>query len=253
MNKDRLDELTTKEQKIILAIKNDPTPLASQEDILSTCKVASSYYAKKQSLWDKGLWIVTISFIFGETVFFWILSAFLLGSCVMISLLATEYSINLIGLILALAPIPVIIFAIKELQYRDSNLVQIEKTCKYSPQKVYFARLWLGVFFNIIWVLIAGTIGFCRSENIAQLYLCSFTAMFVFGAVALIIMSISDNALPLSLMMAAWILGSVFLASSDEFIHVITTISIWMLAVVTLFSFCLFAATTIKATKKLYA
>lgn len=253
MNKDRLDELTTAEQKIILAIKNDPTPLVSQEDILITCKVASSYYAKKQSIWDKGLWLVTISFISVETVLFWILSAFLLGSCVMISLLATEYSINLIGLVPALAPIPVIIFAIKELQYRDSNLVQIEKTCKYSPQKVYFARLWLGVFFNIIWVLLAGTIVFYRSENITQLYLCSFTAMFVFGAVALIIMSISDNALPLSLMMAAWILGSVFLASSDEFIHVITTISIWMLAIVTLFSFCLFAATTIKTTKKIYA
>lgn len=253
MSRDRLDELTTAELKIISAIKNDPTPLASQEDILFTCKVASSYYAEKQSIWDKGFWIVTISFISVETVFFWILSAFLLGSCVMISLLATEYGVNPIGLMPALAPIPVIVFAIRELQYRDSNLVQIEKTCKYAPQKVYFARLWLGVFVNAIWVLLAGAIVFCRSENIAQLYFCSFTAMFFFGAVALILMSISDSALPLSLMMAAWILGAVFLASSDAFVHAITAMSIGMLAVVTLFSFCLFAATTIKTTTKLYA
>lgn len=253
MSRYRLDELTTAEQKIIFAIKNDPAPPASQEDILLTCKVASSYYAKKQSIWDKEFWIVTISFISVETVFFWFLSAFLLGSCVMISLPATEYGVNPIGLMPALAPIPVIVFAIRELQYRDSNLVQIEKTCKYAPQKVYFARLWLGVFVNIIWVLLAGTIVFCRSENIAQLYLCSFTAMFFFGAVALILMSISDNALPLSLMMTAWILGAVFFASSDVFVHVITTISILRLAIVTLFCFCLFAATTIKTTTKLYA
>lgn len=252
MSRDRL-ELTTAEQKIISAIKNDPIPLASQEDILNTCKVASSYYAKKQSIWDKGFWIVTVSFVSVETVLFWILLSFLLGSCVMISLLTTEYDINLIGLVPALAPIPVIVFAIRELQYRDSNLVQIEKTCKYAPQKVYFARLWLGVFANIIWVLLASTIVFYGNKNIAQLYLCSFISLFFFGAVALIIMSISDSALPLSLMMAAWILGAVFLASSEVFTHIITTIDIWMLAFVTLFSFCLFVTTTIKTTTKLYA
>lgn len=253
MSRDRFDELSTAEQKIIFAIKNDPVPLASQEDILTACKVASSYYAEKQSILDKGFWKVTISCISVETAFFWILSAFLLGSCVMISLLATEHGVNPIALMSALAPVPVIIFAIRELQYRDSNLVQIEKTCKYAPQKVYFARLWLGMFVNAIWVLLAGAIVFCKYENFAQLYFCSFTAMFLIGAVALILMSISDSALPLSLMMAAWILGAVFLASSDEFIHVITTMSIWMLAVVTLFNFCLFAATTIKTTTKLYA
>lgn len=253
MSRDRLDEFTIADKKIIFAIKNDPIPLASQEDILNACKVASSYYAEKQSIWDKGFWIVTISFISVETVLFWILSAFLLGSCVMISLLATEYDFNPIGLVPALAPIPVIVFAIRELQYRDSNLVQIEKTCKYAPQKIYFARLWLGVLVNIIWVLLASTFVFYGNKNITQLYLCSFIAMFLFGAVALVIMSISDSALPLSLMMAAWILGAVFLASSEVFVHIITTINIWMLAFVTLFSFCLFATTTIKTTTKLYA
>lgn len=253
MSRDSLNELTASEQKIIFAIKNDPTPTASQEDILSTCKVASSYYAEKQSIWDKGFWAVTLSFISVEAVFFWILSAFLLGSCVMLSLSATEYGVNPIGLIPALAPIPVIVFAIRELQYRDSNLVQIEKTCKYSPQKVYFARLWLGVFVNAIWVLLAGTIVFRGSENIGQLYFCSFTAMFFFGAFALILMSVADSALPLSLMMTAWILGAVFLASSDVFVHVITTISIWISVVAALFSFCLFAVAAIKSTTRLYA
>lgn len=181
MRRDKSNELTTAEQKIIFAIKNDPTPSVSQEDILNTCKAASSYYSEKQSIWDKGFWIVTISSVSVGTAFFWILSAFLLGSCVMISLSATKYGVNPIGLVPALAPIPVIVFAIRELQHRDSNLVQIEKTCKYSPQKVYFARLWLGVLVNVVWVLLAGTIVFYGNENIARLYFCSFTAMFFSG------------------------------------------------------------------------
>lgn len=253
MSRDRFDELSTAEQKIIFAIKNDPVPLASQKDILAACKVASSYYAEKQNILDKGFWKVTISCISVETAFFWILSAFLLGSCVMISLLATKHGVEPMALMSAISPVPVIAFAIRELQYRDSNLVQIEKTCKYAPQNIYFARLWLGMFVNAIWVLLAGAIVFFKYETFAQLYFCSFIAMFLIGGIALMLMSISDNALPLSLVMAAWILGAYFLVSSDEFIRVITTMGIGMLAVITFFSFGLFAAATVKATTKLYA
>ena len=188
-----------------------------------------------------------------EFAFLWIISAFLLGSIVVISLLATEYGVEPIALMSGLAPVHVIIIAIRELQYRDSNLVQIEKTCKYAPQKVYFARLWLGMFVNAIWVLLAGGIVFGKYENFVQLSFCSFTAMFLIGAVALHLMSASESTLPLSLMLFAWILSAVFFASSDEFIQVITTMSIWMLLVVTIFSFCLFAITTIRTTTKLYA
>lgn len=253
MSKAKFDELSTAEQKIIFAIKNDPVPLASQEDIQTACKVASSYYAERQSIWDKDFWKVTISCFSVEFAFLWIFSAFLLGSIVVISLLATEYGVEPMALMSAISPVPVIAFAIRELQYRNSNLVQLEKTCKYAPQKVYFARLWLGMFVNAIWVLLAGKIVFGKCENFAQLYFCSFIAMFLIGGIALILMSISDNALPLSLVMAAWILGAYFVVSSDEFIHVITTMGIGMLAVITFFSFGLFATVTVKTTTKLYA
>lgn len=252
MSKDGFDKLSAAEQKIIFAVKNDPVPPVSQRDILTACKAASSYYAEKQSIWDKGFWKVTISCISGEAAFFWLLSAFLLGSCVVISLSASESGVDPTALMWALAPVPVIAFAIRELQYRDSNLVQIEKTCKYAPQKIYFARLWVGVFVNAIWVLLAGAIVFNKYENFAQLYFCSFTAMFLIGAAALLLMTVSDSTLPLSLMMAAWILGAVFLASSEEFIYALATANICILAFITLFSFCLFAGATVKTTTKLY-
>ncbi len=241
------------EQNIISQIKNDPIPVVSESEILATCKLATSYYTEKQNAFDKNFWIVTRSCLSLESAFFWVLSAFLLGSCVILSFLATGYGIDPIALMSALAPVPVIAFAIRELQYRDSNLVQIEKTCKYAPQKIYFARLWIGMFINAVWVLIAGIILFFQYENIAQLFFCSFITMFLIGAVALLLMSLTESTLPLSLMMTAWILSAVFLMSGDEFIQVVTTTSVWLLAVLTTFSLGLFAGATIRTTVKMYA
>lgn len=241
------------EQNIISQIKSDPIPVVSESEILATCKLATSYYTEKQNALDKNFWIVTLSCLSLESVFFWVLSAFLLGSCVMLSFLATGYGIDPIALMSALAPVPVIAFAIRELQYRDSNLVQIEKTCKYAPQKIYFARLWIGMFINAVWVLITGAIVFFQYENITQLFFCSFITMFLIGAVALLLMSLTESTLPLSLMMTAWILSTVFLMSGDEFIQVVTTTSVWLLVVLTAISFGLFAGATIRTTVKMYA
>lgn len=241
------------EQNIISQIKNDPIPVVSESEILATCKLATSYYTEKQNAFDKNFWIVTLSCLSLESAFFWILSAFLLGSCVILTFLATGYGIDPIALMSALAPLPVILFAIRELQYRDSNLVQIEKTCKYAPQKIYFARLWIGMFINAVWVLIAGVILFFQYENITQLFFCSFITMFLIGAVALLLMSLTGSTLPLSLMMTAWILSAVFLMSGDEFIQVVTTTSVWLLAVLTTISLGLFAGATIRTTVKMYA
>jgi len=250
---DKFDELSVTEQRIISEIKRDSIPAISESEISIACRLASSYYTEKQTPLDKNFWKVTLSCLSMESAFFWILSAFLLGSCVMLSILATGHGIDPIALMSALAPVPVIAFAIRELQYRDSNLVQIEKTCKYAPQKIYFARLWIGMFVNAFWVLIAGAIVFGQYENYVQLLFCSFIAMFLVGAIALTLMSVTNNTLPLSLLMTAWILSAVFLMSGEEFMHIITTMSVSLLIALTLFSLGLFAIVTVRTTAKLYA
>lgn len=252
-NLDKFDTLSAVEQEITEAIKSDPVPVVPQAEISAVCKAASSYYAERQSILDIGLWKVIFSCCSAEAVFFWILSAFLLGSCVMIAMLPATHSIDPIAVMSALAPVPVITFAIRELQYRDADLVQIEKTCKYAPEKIYFARLWLGMLLNAVLVLLAGTIAFPGYENITQLYLCSFIAMFFVGAVALLLMSLSDSALPLSVCMSAWVLGGVFFLSGNEFISVITQINVGYLTVIMLFCIGVFTAVTVNTTKRLYA
>lgn len=249
----QFDIWSAAEQKMMEAIKNDPVPVVPQTEISAVCKVAFSYYAERQSILDRGLWKVILSCCSAEAAFFWVVSAFLLGSCVMIPLLSAAHGIDPIAIMTAFAPVPVIAYAIRELQYRDAALVQIEKTCKYAPEKIYFARLWLGMLVNAGFVLLAGAIVLPRYENMMQLYLCAFIAMFFVGAVALLLMSLSDSTLPLSVCMSAWVSGGIYFLSDIEFISFIRQTNAGYLAVIMLFGIGAFAAVTVNTTKRRYA
>lgn len=247
------EELTEIEQQIILSIKDAPIPAISQEEIDTVCNVAASYYTKKQSIWNMDFWKVTFSCLTIKSAFFWALSAFLLGTCVVISLLITKYEIEPLALMTALSPVPVLAFAIRELHYRDDSLAQLEKTCKYAPAKIYFTRLWIGMIFNALFVVLEGAVAFSHYENLLQLYLCSFIAMFFVGALALLLMSFLDNALPLSLIMVFWVLGAAYLLCQNEILDVIVSASLTVFIGGLVFSFGLFAVAAMKSTTTLYA
>ncbi len=246
-------ELSEKEQQIILSIKDSSVPAVSKDEIETVCKLAASYYTTKQSVWNVDFWKVLFSCLTIKSAFFWLLSAFLLGSCVVISLLINRFEIEPLALMTALSPVPILAFAIRELQYRDSNLVQLEKTCKYAPAKIYFARLWIGMIFNALFVGFAGVIALSNYENLLQLYLFAFTAMLFVGAVALFFMSFTDHALPLSLLMVIWVLGAICLLGRYEILTAILGASISVFIGGLICSLGLFAFATTKHTMKLYA
>lgn len=248
--KNNFDELSLEEQRIIEDIKNAPVPVISQDDINAVCKAAASYYSEKQSILDLNFWKVAFSCFSADFGFIWILLAFLLGSSVM---LTAMNKISPIAIMTAFAPIPVISFAIRELHYRDNNLVEIEKTCKYAPTKIYFVRLWIGMLFNAVFILLMGVTVFSQYESYRNLYFCSFIVMFLVGAVVLLLMSLSDNTLPLSMIMATWILGAIYLLSTNEISSMINVINVWILIVIMIISIGLFAIVSVKTTRKLYA
>lgn len=251
MNKqNNFDELSLEEQRIIEDIKNASVPAISQDDINAVCKVAASYYAEKQSILEINFWKVAFSCFSVDFGFIWILLAFLIGNCVMFTAMS---KISPIAVMTAFVPIPVISFAIRELHYRDNNLVQIEKTCKYAPTKIYFVRLWVSMLFNAVFVLLMGIIVFSQYENIRNLYFCSFIVMFLIGAVVLLLMSLSDNTLPLSLIMAAWILGAIYFLSENDISSIMNIINEWILIAVMFISIGLFAVVSVITTRKLYA
>lgn len=170
-----------------------------------------------------------------------------------VSLLAARFEIEPLAFMTAVSPVPVLAFAIRELQYRDDNLVQLEKACKYAPEKIYFARMWIGMIFNTFFVVSAGAAVFYHYENLLQLYFCSFIAMFFVGAGALFLLIFLDNALPLSLIMAAWVFGAACLLSQYEMLDFIMSASITVYIGMLLFSLGLYVTAAIKATTKLYA
>lgn len=245
--------LSEEEQQIIQEIKDDFVPVISQKDINKTCRIAALYYTEGQNMKNKNFWRVAFSCLSATSVVFWFLCAFLLGSCVVISFLLVRCEIEPLAFMTALSPVPVLMFAICELQYHDENLLQLEKTCKYAPEKIYFARLWVGMILNAFFVLLVGVIAFRHYENFVQLYFCAFIAMFFIGAVALFFMSLLNNVLPLSFMMAAWILSAVGMLSQCEILDWVIGTSTKQFVIVTVFSFGLYVIATIKSTAKLYA
>ena len=248
--KNNFDELSSEEQRIIEDIKNDSVPVISQDDINAVCKVAASYYSEKQSILNLNFWKAAFSCFSADFGFIWLLLAFLIGSCIMFT--ATS-KISPISVMTAFVPIPVISFAIRELHYRDGNLVQIEKTCKYAPEKIYFVRLWIGMLFNAVFVLLMGIIVFSQYENIRNLYFCSFIVMFLIGAVVLLLMSLSDNTLPLSLIMAAWILCAIYFLSQNDISSMMNMVNEWILIAIMFISIGLFAVVSVITTRKMYA
>lgn len=246
-------ELPDMEQQIVLRIKADPVPAVSREEIKKACEVAAAYYTERQDIWNRGFWKVTFSCLTIKSAFFWILAAFLLGSCVVASSLATRFAIEPLAFMTAISPVPVLAFAIRELQYRDDNLVQLEKTCQYAPARIYVARMWIGMVFNALFVLSTGKVAFSRYGSLLQLYLCSFIAMFFVGAIALFLLSFLDNALPLSFIMAAWVLGAACFLCQCETLDAVMGVSVTVLMGMLLFSLGLFAVASIKTTTKLYA
>ncbi|MDE6743007.1 MAG: hypothetical protein K2J95_03900, partial [Lachnospiraceae bacterium] len=101
--------------------------------------------------------------------------------------------------------------------------------------------------------VLEGAVAFSHYENLLQLYLCSFIALFFVGALALLLMSFLDNALPLSLIMVIWVLGAAYLLCQNEIFDVIVSASLTVFIWGLVFSFGLFAAAAMKSTTTLYA
>lgn len=247
------ERLSEQETQIVLSIRNAPVPVVSQEDVEAVCRKAFSYYTEKQDIRNAGFWKVVFSCFTTGSAFFWILSAFLLGSIVVISLLDTGNAALPVSLMTAVAPIPILAYVMRELQYRDESLTQLEKTCRYAPARIYFARLWAGMIFNALFVLLAGVIVCFHYEKLLELYFCAFTAMFFIGAAALFCMAFSENALPLSLMMAAWVLGAIYLLRQSEILDAVMNAGVGAMAVGMLFSFALFTVAAMRTTTRMYA
>ena len=185
--------------------------------------------------------------------FFWLILAFLLGGCVVFCRLCAAPGVSPLALLTTISPVPVLSFWIRELYYRDEALAQLERTCRFSPEKLCFARLWGGMACNILFTAFAGAIAFPDTAHLAQTYLCAFTALFFVGALALLLISFLREALPLSLLLAVWVLAASYLLEQQELFDEIARAGTGTLAAVLAAGVGAFAAASVYLSKKRYA
>lgn len=249
---DAFNGLTPQEQRIAALIKEEAIPPIFSEDIGRACQAASSYLNQRQHPFDAGFWCAVFSAMTASSALCWIIGALALGIGARVAV-ASFTNFNPMALLFALSPVPIITLAIRELSYRDENLSQMERTCKYAPSHIYFARLWIGVLVNAVAVTVLGTFLISFDVSATRIWLCSFIAMFLIGAVTLLVMSYLDHALPLSVLMAVWIVCSAFAISQDEVIWALDQLSNGVLIAAILSSIAIFLGSTIGASKRLYA
>lgn len=245
--------LSERERQVVRAIRESPVPAVPQSEIEAVCRAAASYYTRAQGFWHADFWKVVFACLTIGSAFFWIVSAFLLGSCAALSLWMNSMEAEPLAVMAAIAPVPVLTFAIRELHYRDDRLVQLEKTCKYAPAKIYFARLWVGMLFNALFVACANAIAFASYDDLLRRYLFAFTAMFFVGAAALLVMSFAQTVLPLSLLAAIWVFGAVELVGQCEILAAIMDAGLCAFLAALAGSVGCFAAAAARCTRRLYA
>lgn len=202
---------------------------------------------------NRSLFAAAFSCLTAGCAFFWIVLAFLLGGCVAVFRLCAAPCVSPLALLTTVSPVPVLSFWIRELYSRDEALAQLERTCRFSPEKLCFARLWGGMACNLLFTALAGALAFPNAAHLAQIYLCAFNALFFVGALALVLISFLREALPLSLLLAAWVLAASYLLEQQELIDRVMCTGTGTLAAVLAVGIGAFAAASVCLSKKRYA
>lgn len=213
----------------------------------------SATHSLRPAALNRSLFAAAFSCLTAGCAFFWLVLAFLLGGCVAVFRLCGAPGVSPLAPLTTISPVPVLSFWIRELYCRDEALAQLERTCRFSPEKLCFARLWGGMACNLLFTALAGALAFPDAAHLAQIYLCAFTALFFVGALALLLISFLREALPLSLLLAAWVLAASYLLEQQELIDRVMCAGMGTLAAVLAAGVGAFAAASVCLGKKRYA
>jgi len=244
------ETLSPFEQELSHLLKASPIPSVPQEEIAAAARTAAAWSLPDRNLWRGDFWRAALASLTAGAASFWVFCAFLLGSGVAVALLWTDFGAEPLAVLLPLAPVPFLCFLIRELQIRDAALVQMERTCVWDPSQVCFARLWAGTLLDGVMVALSGL---ALGGEAPRFYLCAFTVLFFLGAIALFLLRAGGNTLPLSFLLAAWVLGAFWFLSQEEILYILQEIALPLWAGAAGAGLALFALASLRASKKIYA
>lgn len=250
-NHDFLETYSETAQQTADYLRRAPVPGVPPAERAAACRLAASC-ARPRSLARRESWRVLCACLALSAAPFSMLCACVLAGMVVLSRQMAPQSDLPLTCVTVLAPVPVLSFAIRDLHYRDPALAQLEKTCRYSPEKLWFARLWASTLGSALCVGAAGAVLFPRGTRLLRLYLCAFTALFLVGAAALFLLSLLENALPLSLLLTAWVGGAACLLGQPEAVEMLWTASLALLSGALAASLSLFVLAAVCSAAKRY-
>lgn len=252
---EELAQLSPEELALKRAVLNEPMPQVSAGDIRKACEAAGEYLpgAKKGHTLDIVFWRLLFFSLNSRMFLFWLACAFVLAGCAVYPHIAGGNGASFSLLLASLAPVPFLSFAISELCQRDKNLMEVEKTCRYAPEHILAARLTVCMLMNACILLAAGFILNHVCEDVLRMYLCAFTSMFLVGMVSLWLMSVTDNVLPLTALLAVWVVVGMALTSNEKAAYYVEQISSIPIGAVLCFSLILFAGSLPQSARKIYA
>ena len=182
-------------------------PVVSQDEIRELCDTVGAYLPQRRiPIFDLQFWKIAFFEMTGKSPLFWMCCAIFLSVTAVLIQTAMCYFSPLLVMII-LAPIPFLAFAIDALHYRDPHVVELETTCRFDIRQLYIAKLLIGMLFNIILMLPA----VCAANSVykkgGRLALSAFTTMFFIGFIALFLIEKAKNSLPLSAFLALWVIS----------------------------------------------
>lgn len=245
------------EEALARRMKQAPLPDIPPAQADTAARNAAAWLAPAPRLWgiwDRSLWRAALASLSAGAAPFWLLCAFLLGAGVAAGRLLSPSGggpgVEPLAVLVPLAPVPFLCFLIRELQIRDPALAQLERSCLHSAGQVCLVRLWTGCFANgALLAILSAALG----GAFWRLCLGAFAALFLLGAAALLLLPAASSALPLSVLLAAWVLGGFWLLAQQEFLHLLLRAAPPLWAGIAAGGLGLFVPASLRAAKKLYA
>lgn len=237
------------EQELSRRFKEIPLPPVPQTEIDNTARTAALWCTPAGNLWSRELWRAALASLTASSASFWLLCAFLLGSGVAVGLIWSDLTTEPLAVLIPLTPVPFLCFLIRELQIRDAALVQLERSCVLDPSRVCLLRLWAGTSANGVMVALTGA---ALGGEALRFYLCAFTVLFFLGTAALELFPLGYGPMPLSLLLASWVLGAFWFLSQQGIPEIIQRIALPLWAGAAGVGLGLFILTSLGVSRRLY-
>lgn len=199
-------------------------PFPDENKINSTIDELRQYMPKKESIFKTILNSSLFNIQFMDKRF-WIYSLilFILGLFLVKNSETSPYTV-----LITLSPIPFIIGLIEIFRGREENVLEIEMSCKTSPQQVILSKFIIIISYNILLNSLLSYFIFWNIPDIIlwKITLLWLTPLFLVGSIAFLMAAKIRGNFTITILFSIWIIFSFSLLTNENILNKIMNINI---------------------------